>query len=145
MGNFSLGLKIPKAKPFNLGLKAPKTKPFNLGLGSQNKKPNRDEKRTFGGTLKNRTFDNQNGKCYKCKKPVKRSHMEFHHLKFWSKGGKSKSDNCVGLCHECHKDIHDDERIKESDKKSKSKPKNNLFGGISLGSPSKRSKSPFGF
>jgi 5-methylcytosine-specific restriction endonuclease McrA len=103
--------------------KGKKDSPLGIGFGlsSQKGETQLDSKRSFGVTLQKKTYDNQNGKCYKCHKPIKMSHMEFHHLKAWSKGGKTVSKNCVGLCHDCHKDIHDDARIKESDKGNRAK------------------------
>ena len=103
-----------------------------LGLGKAPKNAaERDGKRTFGTTLQKTTYDKQNGKCKKCKRQLKVSHMEFHHKKSWSKGGKTISKNCVGICHECHKDIHDAERIREGDKgrRKPQKPQQpDLFG-----------------
>ena len=136
-GNLGFGLGASKKQKnrFDIG----------IGLGNQRSKPERDDKRTFGITIQKKTYDNQNGKCFKCHIPVKSSHMEYHHLKAWSKGGKTTSDNCVGLCHNCHKDIHDDARIKEGDKKRKAPKNDNLLGGILFGQTSKRSKnSPYG-
>lgn len=110
--------------PFTSGPKRgrPKKEPSLLGnLNSNNKEVERDAKRSFGVNLQKRTYDRQDGKCYKCHQLVKMSHMEFHHLKAWSKGGKTIADNCVGLCPYCHKDIHDDSRQKEIDKTRKPK------------------------
>ena len=88
---------------------------------------NRDNKRSFGTTLKHRIYDTQKGKCAKCSCKIGISHMEFHHKKSWSNGGWTESKNCIGLCHNCHKDIHDDERIKTIDKRRTSVPKKDEF------------------
>ncbi len=66
---------------------------------------------------------------------------EYHHLKFVSQGGKSKRNNVVALCSNCHSKIHNEERAKNMDKKKginnddKKGKNNNLFGGTSWINP----------
>lgn len=91
------------------------------------KRTSRDIKRSFGVTLKHKIYDTQNGKCAKCGKKVNVSHMEYHHKIHWANGGQTVSKNGVGLCHDCHKDIHDDERIKKSEQRVKDQRISNPF------------------
>jgi DNA-directed RNA polymerase subunit N (RpoN/RPB10) len=118
-----------------------------MGLGSSKKKTiEKDTERSFSISIQKRVFDNQKYKCFKCGRVVKSSHMQYHHKKPWSKGGKSTLENCIGLCYECHKDLHDDARIKESAKKKKVLKNNNLMGADLFGKPPKGSKkNVFGF
>jgi len=75
----------------------------------------------IGSSQKSKVFDDQNGKCWKCREKLKLMSTEFHHLKFVSKGGKSKTDNLVALCANCHSVIHKEEKAKEIDKKREKK------------------------
>jgi 5-methylcytosine-specific restriction endonuclease McrA len=86
----------------------------------------KDSKRSFTNLQKNSVYDAQKGLCAKCKKPVKSSIAEYHHIKFHSTGGKSKLNNCQMLCPNCHREIHKMEMVKKADKKRKPKD-NNLF------------------
>jgi len=76
-----------------------------------------DSKRGFNESQKNNSYDEQNGLCAKCNNPVKRSIAQFHHVKFHSKGGLTKTKNCQMLCPNCHASIHNIERVKTADKK----------------------------
>lgn len=66
----------------------------------------RDEKdlnlRTFSKEVKQRVYENQNGKCLDCKKEFKISEMDADHIVPWSKGGKTEEDNCQVLCRKCN-------------------------------------------
>ncbi len=88
-------------------------------------KKERDSKRGFNESQKNNAYDEQNGLCAKCNNPVKRSIAQFHHIKFHSKGGLTKTKNCQMLCPNCHVDIHNKERVKTADKKRI--PEKNIF------------------
>lgn len=116
---------------------------FNpFALSSDHSEPKRDPKRSFGIQLQKNIYDLQKGKCKVCGKKVNISHMQFHHIKSWSKGGATTSDNAIGLCMECHKDVHDKERINKNDNQAKSRTKgssNELSFGFNFDQP-KRSK-----
>lgn len=36
------------------------------------------------------------------------THLEIHHITWWSKGGKTDLDNLIGLCSRCHHLVHRD-------------------------------------
>ena len=62
----------------------------------------RDEKylniRSFSNNQKIETYERQGGVCAKCGKHFKLHEMEADHIKPWSEGGKTISDNCQMLC-----------------------------------------------
>ncbi len=96
-------------------------KPMKFGgFGIPKQKEN--TRQSVSNSQKSKVFDDQNGKCFRCKEKLKLSHTEYHHVKFVSKGGKSKTDNLVALCANCHSEIHKEEKAKEMDNK---KGKNN--------------------
>jgi len=100
------------------------------GFGISQQKEN--IRQPVGSSQKSKVFDGQNGKCYRCKEKLKLSHTEYHHVKFVSKGGKSKTDNLVALCANCHSEIHKDEKAKEQDKKN---GRNNNSSGSTFVNP----------
>lgn len=50
-------------------------------------------------------FTLQDGKCAICGKPL-HEHWHNHHIKPKSQGGSDGPENRVGVCEDCHKDIH---------------------------------------
>jgi len=62
----------------------------------------RDEKylsiRTFTDKQKREAYERQKGICPKCKKHFEIEEMEADHIKPWSKGGHTTSENCQMLC-----------------------------------------------
>jgi 5-methylcytosine-specific restriction endonuclease McrA len=103
-------------------------------------------RQNVGQSQKSIVFDNQNGRCWKCKKLLRLSHTEYHHLKFVSKGGKSKTNNLVALCANCHKEIHKKDAAKNLDKKRKTPTKNNKDSfGISIGMSKNKKSNDWGF
>ena len=77
---------------------------------------------------KSTIFDKQNGRCWRCKKPLKLGHTQYHHIKFVSNGGKTKRENLVALCANCHSELHKEEKAKKADKGTRKSRSNNLFG-----------------
>ena len=59
--------------------------------------------RAFTDNQKREAFEKQKGICPKCAMPFALSQMEADHIKPWSKGGKSTSDNCQMLCKDCNR------------------------------------------
>lgn len=45
-------------------------------------------------------------KCKLCGKKVYKKKLQIHHKVSLSQGGKSDYQNCIGVCKECHKKIH---------------------------------------
>lgn len=105
-------------------------KPIKFGgFGIPQQKENK--RQSVGGSQKSKVFDDQNGKCWKCKERLKLGHTEYHHIQFVSKGGKSKTDNLVALCANCHSEIHKEKKAKELDKK-KGRDSNSSGGNYSI-------------
>lgn len=66
----------------------------------------KDEKRQITDEEKIAIFA-ENSKCQMCKKQFKDyKEPEYHHKKMYALGGKSKIDNIMVLCTECHNKIH---------------------------------------
>lgn len=54
--------------------------------------------RTFTDKQKREAYERQKGICPKCKKHFEIEEMEADHIKPWSKGGHTTSENCQMLC-----------------------------------------------
>jgi hypothetical protein len=54
--------------------------------------------RAFEDNTRRSRYEQQNGKCAICGKPFPFEEMHADHIKPWSKGGKTISDNCQMLC-----------------------------------------------
>ena len=54
--------------------------------------------RTFTDKQKREAYERQKGICPKCKKNFEIEEMEADHIKPWSKGGQTTSQNCQMLC-----------------------------------------------
>lgn len=54
--------------------------------------------RTFTDKQKRESYERQKGICPKCKKFFEIEEMEADHIKPWSKGGQTTSQNCQMLC-----------------------------------------------
>lgn len=59
--------------------------------------------RAFDNRDKRTAFERQKGVCPVCGKTFKIEEMEADHIKPWSKGGKTVSENCQMLCRECNR------------------------------------------
>ena len=59
--------------------------------------------RAFTDKQKREAYERQKGKCAKCKKHFEIEEMEADHIKPWSKGGKTISENCQMLCLDCNR------------------------------------------
>ncbi|MDR2733417.1 MAG: HNH endonuclease [Spirochaetota bacterium] len=59
--------------------------------------------RVFTENQKRETYERQGGICVKCKKHFDLQEMEADHIKPWSKGGKTISENCQMLCLDCNR------------------------------------------
>lgn len=53
-------------------------------------------------TYKDYIWDEQNGKCACCGKPI----TQYHHIIHKAEGGIDNVKNIIGLCDDCHKEIH---------------------------------------
>ncbi len=58
--------------------------------------------RSFEDSIKIPKYMEQEGKCAHCKNEFKIKEMHADHIKPWSKGGKTISDNCQMLCAKCN-------------------------------------------
>ncbi|QQG40632.1 MAG: DUF262 domain-containing protein [Candidatus Levyibacteriota bacterium] len=68
----------------------------------------RDEKflniRAFTDKQKREAYERQNSICPKCKKTYEFEEMEADHIKLWSEGGKTITENCQMLCIDDHRE-----------------------------------------
>ncbi len=53
-------------------------------------------------TYKDYIWDEQNGKCACCDKPI----TQYHHIIHRAEGGIDNVKNIIGLCNDCHNEIH---------------------------------------
>ncbi len=53
-------------------------------------------------TYKDYIWDEQNGKCACCGKPI----TQYHHIIHRAEGGIDNTKNIIGLCDDCHNEIH---------------------------------------
>ncbi len=60
------------------------------------------ELRTFDDKTKREVFEKQAGVCIKCEKQFEITQMQADHILPWSKGGKTKKENCQMLCKICN-------------------------------------------
>ena len=56
---------------------------------------------------KYRIKQEQNFECACCHHVFEPNELQIHHIKNRCRGGLSTKENCVGLCIECHKWIHE--------------------------------------
>ena len=59
--------------------------------------------RVFSDSMKQGAFERQKGICPTCEKAFEISQMEGDHITPWSKGGKTKKENCQMLCKSCNR------------------------------------------
>jgi hypothetical protein len=59
--------------------------------------------RAFAPKMARAAYERQKGICPKCGKHFNISEMQADHIKPWSKGGKSVSENCQMLCANCNR------------------------------------------
>jgi hypothetical protein len=59
--------------------------------------------RAFTDKQKREAYEKQKGNCRHCKKHFEINEMEADHIKPWSKGGKTISENCQMLCIDCNR------------------------------------------
>ena len=59
--------------------------------------------RAFTKTMKQRTYDAQDGRCALCGGQFKQGAMEADHITPWSDGGPTVQANCQMLCKECNR------------------------------------------
>lgn len=62
--------------------------------------------RAFSDRQQKQAYENQGKKCKRCNKPFPLKEMDGHHKIAFADGGETTVENCVMLCHECHKDYH---------------------------------------
>ena len=58
--------------------------------------------RFFNNDQKGLVYEQQKGRCKKCKKKFEIGEMEADHIKPWIKGGETEIENCQMLCVPCH-------------------------------------------
>lgn len=87
-------------------------------------KPKADSRRAFTPTQKKQILYQQNNKCAKCHKPLDPRAIHFHHIKPWSSGGRTITQNGAALCPTCHEILTHKERLKKVDKRRKKKSSN---------------------
>ncbi len=63
--------------------------------------------RSFSEQKKREAYERQKGICSKCKEHFEYEEMHGDHIKPWSKGGKTVSDNCSMLCIKCNRQKSD--------------------------------------
>ena len=59
--------------------------------------------RPFGPREKREAYERQDGECRMCGEKFDISEMEADHIKPWSQGGKTISENCQMLCKACNR------------------------------------------
>lgn len=60
--------------------------------------------RAFTPNMKREAYTRQDGICPKCRKQFPMENMEGDHIKLWSEGGRTISENCQMLCVDCHRE-----------------------------------------
>ena len=70
----------------------------------------RDKRRSFTPEQKLFIVIEQGGTCPKCCKKLQNGTVQFHHKKFWGRGGKTQVDNAEALCPNCHDELEELER-----------------------------------
>lgn len=66
--------------------------------------------------IQDAVFDQQDGECLLCGKPIE----QYHHIVPKSKNGSNTLGNIVGLCRNCHDAVHKDEDVQKALKDKKS-------------------------
>ncbi len=66
--------------------------------------------------IQDAVFDQQDGECLLCGKPIE----QYHHIVPKSKNGSITLGNIVGLCRNCHDAVHKDEDVQKALKDKKS-------------------------
>ena len=59
--------------------------------------------RAFTDSQKRTAYEQQKGRCKKCRKPFDLDGMEADHIKPWTEGGKTAPKNCQMLCKDCNR------------------------------------------
>lgn len=59
--------------------------------------------RSFTENIKSEVYERQKGICVKCLKSFELPGMEADHIKPWSLGGRTVSENCQLLCKDCNR------------------------------------------
>lgn len=117
----------------------------------QPKKIQRDSRRRFTKSQEKEIWSKQNGRCFRCKKPLDIRTTKYHHIKPWSEGGKTETKNGQALHPHCHDLEHHEKRIKNLNKKAgannqNKKNKKNVFNPLGdFNLPNKKSKNNLGF
>ncbi|MCX6819076.1 MAG: HNH endonuclease signature motif containing protein [Candidatus Aenigmarchaeota archaeon] len=118
---------------------------FDFGPAPK-KEVERDTRRAFSQTQRKEILYQQDNKCAKCHKKLDPRDIEFDHKKPWASVGRTVIDNGRALCGSCHKIVTHETKLKEVDKKRKSKTKDdNLFGGNFKPLPKRSKNDPLGF
>jgi len=90
--------------------------------------PKRDSRRSFLSTQRKEILYQQDNKCAKCHEKLDPRAIHFHHIKPWSSGGRTITQNGAALCPKCHEILTHKERLRKVDKKRKKrKPSLSLF------------------
>jgi 5-methylcytosine-specific restriction endonuclease McrA len=96
--------------------------PFDFTpIDQRPKQPKRDSRRAFGQNQKKQILYQQDNKCAKCHEKLDPRTIHFHHIKPWASGGRTITQNGAALCPKCHEILSHQERLKQTDKKRKSR------------------------
>ena len=112
--------------------------PYTAMFGSSG--PTRDAKRSFTGSQKAAIWDNQKGRCARCKERLMRAAVHYDHKKPWELGGRTTVSNGQALCPNCHAVKTNEDRLKRTDKTATSSKRRKA----TMKKRSRRSNDPFG-
>lgn len=87
----------------------------------------KDTRRSFSSTQRKEILHQQDNKCAKCHEKLDPRAIHFHHIKPWSSGGRTMTQNEAALCPKCHEILTHKERLKRVDKKRKPRGISPLF------------------
>jgi HNH endonuclease len=105
------GVKAPETEPLK-----PPSGPENADNGSGIPKPptgkgsvapgQRDPKRTWARTERQKQLDQQDKKCARCGENKTVEETNGHHKERHADGGRTNKPNHAEVCKKCHKDLH---------------------------------------
>lgn len=88
----------------------------------------RDSRRRFTLSQQKQILHKQHNKCAKCGKSLDIIVAQFDHIKPWAKGGKTTVANGRALHANCHMRVTHQKRLRNTDKRRKSKSNNDPLG-----------------
>lgn len=69
--------------------------------------PKRGDRGKFSKDVREQAYERDNGQCQICGGRAE----ELHHTMFKSRGGRGVLNNSLSLCHDCHRQIHQDNSL----------------------------------